>query len=84
MRCQALACFSAVVLLAQAAPSQSDAPKSDAEQSDAEKSIQAFTKDMQHLPGFVAMHVDRKTDRIYFELSAFEQELLYATAQASG
>ena len=36
------------------------------------------------MPGFVTMHVDRKEDRIYFELSTFGQELLYATAQASG
>ena len=88
------ACFSALALLAQAVPSQADVPKPDQQKPDlkkpdlqkaeADKSIQAFTKDMQHLPGFVAMHVDRKEDRIYFELSAFGEELLYATAQASG
>ncbi|MGK0153552.1 MAG: hypothetical protein ACI9SE_000498 [Neolewinella sp.] len=94
MRCLVSACFSALALLAQAVPSQSDvppskspasaAPTSEAKKADEDKSIATFTKDMQHLPGFVAMHVDRKADRIYFELSAFEQELLYATAQASG
>lgn len=89
MRCIVLACFSALGLFAQTALSQSDTPtseakKSDDDKSDDDKSIAAFTKDMQHLPGFVAMHVDRRTDRIYFELSTFGQELLYATAHASG
>lgn len=46
--------------------------------------IATFTKGMQFHDGFVDMHVDQKADRIYLELSQFGQELLYATAQASG
>jgi hypothetical protein len=47
-------------------------------------SIEAFTVGMQHLPGFVGLYVDSRSDRVYLRLETFKKELLYATAQASG
>lgn len=91
MRCLFLACFLsfplADTLPAQtsdaATGSQGEASKGN-DNPAKQKDIAAFTKDMQHLPGFVDMHVDKKTDRVYLQLSRFGEELLYATAQASG
>jgi len=81
MRSLAFACsvslFLAVNLFAQADGASQDAK---AKVSD----IKTFTAGMQHLPGFVDLYVDVGADRIYFKLSAFGDELLYATAQASG
>ena len=71
--------FSVLLVLAAPIASQAEVAKPDGD-----KSIAEFTTAMQHLPGFVDLHVDAKADRIYLELSEFGQELLYATAQASG
>lgn len=88
MRCLVLACCSGLALLVSKSAAQAEvsaSPAPGAAQAAAEDvSIVEFTKDMQHLPGFVHLHVDQKTDRIYFELSQFGPELLYATAQATG
>lgn len=43
-----------------------------------------FTKEMRHLPGFLDAYVDEAKARIYLRLTAFDEDLLYATAQASG
>jgi hypothetical protein len=48
------------------------------------KTIEGFTKDMRHLPGFVETYVDQQKARIYLHLTSFDEDLLYATAQASG
>lgn len=62
-----------------------DAPKSaDKDKSKALPSIESFTEGMQHLPGFVDLFVDADRDRLFLQLNVFDQDLLYATAQASG
>ena len=48
------------------------------------KTIAEFTDGMTHMPGFVDLYVDADKDRIYLHLDSFGEELLYATAQASG
>lgn len=73
----ATACLAAVVL---AAPATSQESKPDG----AAPGITEFTEGMQRLDGFVVLHVDAEADRIYLELSRFDEDLLYATAHASG
>jgi len=76
-----IGCLSAVALLVQAVPAQKQEAASEKNKV---VDIATFTKGMVAHDGFVVMHVDQSADRIYLELSQFGQELLYATAQASG
>ncbi|MCR9244640.1 MAG: zinc-dependent metalloprotease [bacterium] len=46
--------------------------------------IADFTAGMKHLPGFVELYVDRVNDRIFLAIERFDEELLHATAHASG
>ena len=48
------------------------------------KTIAEFTDGMNQMPGFVDLYVDAEKDRIYLHIDSFGEELLYATAQASG
>ena len=67
------------VALAAALPAQSSAaPAPKAE------TIASFTAGLRHLPGFVDLFVDQDAAKIYLHVTAFGDDLLYATAQASG
>ena len=54
------------------------------DQDAAPRTVADFTAGMQHLPGFVDLYVDEGEARIYLHLTGFGDDLLYATAQASG
>lgn len=53
-------------------------------QTKATPTIVEFTKAMQHQPGFVDLYVDAAEDKLYLLLKSFGEDLLYATAHASG
>ncbi|MFK7743320.1 MAG: zinc-dependent metalloprotease [Planctomycetota bacterium] len=47
-------------------------------------SIAKFVAELQHLPGFVDIYADEEAGKLYLHLTAFDQDVLYATANASG
>lgn len=48
------------------------------------QTVAEFTASMRHLPGFVDLYVDEPAAQLYLHLTSFGEDLLYATAQASG
>ena len=61
-----------------ASAQEAAAPGADAE------TVAAFTKSMRRLRGFVDLYVDEGAAKIYLHVTRFGEDLLYATAQASG
>ncbi|MCK5942237.1 MAG: zinc-dependent metalloprotease [Planctomycetes bacterium] len=82
MRCLVLAFLTLSTALAQDPAATATAKPS--EQAKGDPAIAAFTDGMRHLPGFVGLYVDERQAKVYLHLTAFDEDLLYATAQASG
>ena len=79
-----LSAWTLAALLAAAVASQEAPPGAPEPATSEPATLASFTGAMRHLPGFVDVYVDEQQAKLYLHLTRFDEDLLYATAQASG